>query len=389
MKDASRDPVSLLHDFVASQHANVFMKAFSFASNQLPVTSDNDPDLADRIMLMDHLGFLFKLCEREARVTSKAGDLEKWVANHVARKGAKQLQNTRELLAAYEEISIVNHFGHRVTVGAGDPDAFVNVVIYRVPEKSRAFRAPRFKRSRNGGFVHILRDAEYFEICDHFATPAELADYFTFRRDLLLDWDPASAAVSEAALIGQYVLEDYSSAPDSRFERASQARGGSLACEFSFVLDSLAAQIATQESHDGDTDCYEILSELALLGRHELRALKLQLRSALDAVRSNRFELPYRIASSHTGCGFVVVPVTAEFRDRGLDALRSLSRAAKHELDLARQVGIGMWKDSEFIDIHWIFMQGENTPDPELDERLVHNYPFRTASEQRLAPVFT
>lgn len=389
MKESSRDPVSLLHDFVASQHANVFMKAFSFASNQLPVTSENDPDLADRIMLMDHMGFVFKLCEREPRVTTKAGDLEKWVANHVARKGAKQLQNTRELLATYEEISIVNHFGHRVTVGAGDPDALVNVVIYRVPEKSRSFRAPRFKRSRNGGFVHILRDAEYFEIFDHFVTPAELADYFTFRRDLLLDWDPASAAVSEAALIGQYVLEDYSSAPDPRFERASQLRGGSLACEFSFVLDSLATQIASQESHDGDTDCYEILSELALLGRHELRALKHQLRSALDAVRSNRFELPYRIASSRTGCGFVIVPVTEEFRDRGLDALRSLTRAAKHELDLDRQVGIGMWKSSGFIDIHWIFQQGENTPDPELDERLVHNYPFRTASEQRLAPVFT
>ena len=389
MKEATREPVSLLHDFVAQQHANVFMKAFSFASTQLPVTAETEPDLADRMMLMEHMGFLFKLCEREPRVTSKAGDLEKWVANHVARKGAKQLQNTRDLLAGYEGLSIVNHFGHRVTVTSGDPDAFINLVIYRVPEKSRAFRAPRFKRSRNGGFVHILRDAEYFEICAHFATPAELTDYFTFRRDLLLDWDSASAAVSEAALIGQYLLEDYSSAPDQRFERASHSFGGPLACEFSFVLDSLAAQIATQESEYGDTDCYEILAELALLGRHELRALKHQLRRALDAVRADRFELPYRIASTRTGCGFVVVPVTKDFRDRGHDALRSLTRAAKHELALDRQVGIGMWKDTEFIDIHWIFIEGENAPDPELDQRLTHNYPFRTASEQRLAPVFT
>jgi hypothetical protein len=388
VKDNNREPFSLLHDFLAQEHSNVFMRAFSFAASQLPVSSEN-PDLADRIMLMESVGFIFKLCEREPKVTSKAGDLEKWVANQVARKGVKQIQNTRELLAGYEGISIVNDFGHRVTVTAGDPDAFINLLIYRVPPKTRAFRAPRFKRSRNGGFVHVLHDAEYFEICDHFTTPAELVDYFTFRRDLLLDWDPASAAVSESALIGQYLFEDYSSAPSPRFERASHSRGGPMECEFSFVLDSLAGQIATQESDNADTDCYEILSELSLLSRHELRALKQQLRRALEALRTNRFELPYRMASSRTGCGFIIVPVTEEFRDRGLDALRSLSRASKHELELDRQVGIGMWKDSEFIDVHWIFVEGENPPDAELDGRLAHNYPFRTASEQRLAPVFT
>src|SRR5256885_7801496 len=105
-------------------------------------------------------------------------------------------------------LSMVNHFGHRVTVTSHDPETFVNLIIYRVPPKTRAFRAPRFKRSRNGGFVHILRDAEYFEICDHFATPAELVDYFEFRRDLLLDWDPASAAGCESALVGAHPIED-------------------------------------------------------------------------------------------------------------------------------------------------------------------------------------
>ena len=389
VKASSREPVSLLHDFMAQQHANVFMRAFSFDTSQLPFTSEKDVELADRVMLMDGVGFIFQLSEREPRVTSKAGDLEKWVGNQVARKGVKQIQNTRDLLAGYVGISIVNHFGHRITVQSKDPGGLVNLVIYRVPPKSRAFRAPRFKRSRNGGFVHILRDAEYFEICDHFVTPAELVDYFGFRRDLLLDWDPAAAAVSESALIGQYLMEDYASAPDRRFERASHARGGPTACEFSFVLDSLAGKIAAQDSDYGDSDCYTILSELALVGRYELRALKHQLRRALEAVRSNRLELPYRIASSTTGCGFIILPVTREFQDRALDALRSLARASKHELDLRRHVGIGMWKDTEFVDIEWVFLEGENPPDPELDERLIHNYPFRTSSEQRLKPVFT
>jgi hypothetical protein len=154
------------------------------------------------------------------------------------------------------------------------------------------------------------------------------------------------------------------------------------------VLDTLAAKIAGQDSEYADIDSYAILSELALLRRYELRALKLELRLALEAVRADRFELPYRIAA-RTGCGFLVVPVTSEFHDRAVTALTSLSLASKYELDLGRQVGIGMWKTSEFVDVEWIFMKGSNTPDLDLEERMEFGYPFRRTSEQRLRPIFT
>jgi hypothetical protein len=236
--------------------------------------------------------------------------------------------------------------------------------------------------------VHILRDVDYFEICQHFVTPTELLDYFGFRRDILIDWDAAVAVVSEQALIGQYLSEDYSSPPDPKFEKAARSRGGPTACEFSFVMETLDNKIAAQHDVYADTECYEILNELALLGRHELKALRQELRLGLEAVRANRFELPFRIAAVRTGCGFLVVPVTREFRDRAIDALESLSLASKHELDLPRQIGIGMWRNSEFVDIEWIFIDGPNPPNPRLDERLAHNYPFRTSSEQKLPPIF-
>ena len=388
MKESDGDPASLLHDFVAQQHANVFMRAFSFPANHLPTVAEKEVELADCVVILDDMGLIIELREREQKVASKAGDLEKWVSNQVVKKGTKQIQNTHDLLASYMGLSLVNHFGHRITVSPKDTDSFIGMIVYRVPPKSRAFRADRFKKNRDGGFVHILRDADYFEICHHFVTPAEFLDYFSFRRDILVNWDSPSTAVSESALIGQYLLEDYSSPPDRRFERAARARGGPTACEFSFVLESLAAQIASQESEYADTDLYEILSELARLGRYELRALKQQLRQALEAVRANRFELPYRMASARTGCGFLVLPVTREFHDRAGDALQSLSTASKHELDLDRQIGIGMWKDSEFIEIEWIFLEGPNSPDAELDGRLAYNYPFRRVSEQRQPPVF-
>jgi hypothetical protein len=388
VKESSAGPSSLLQDFSAQQHSNVFLRAFSFPTIQLPRSSEDEAELADRVVLLHNVGFIFQLREREQKVASKPGGLEKWVTNNVVKKGVKQVQNTRDLLRSYKGLSLVNHFGHRVSVAPIDPDDLVSMVIYRVPPKSRAFRAARFKKGRNGGFVHILRDLDYFEICEHFVTPAELLDYFGFRRDMLINWDPAAAAVSEEALIGQYLLEDYQSEPNPRFERAARSRGGPTACEFSFVIDSLAGRLATQHSDYADTDSYEILTELALLGRYELKALKQQLRLALEAVRANRFELPFRIASGRSGCGFLIVPVTRDFLDRAMDALKSLSLASKHELDLPRQVGIGMWRNSEFVDIEWIFLGGSNPPNPEMDERLAHSYPFRTASEQRLPPIF-
>ena len=388
MKESSARPSNLLQEFTTQQNENAFLRAFSFSTTQLPVDSAEDVELADRVIIMDEIGFIFQLMEREQKVASKAGDLERWITNYVVRRGVKQIQNTRNLLKSYIGLSLVNGFGHRVLISPKDPELLVSVIIYRVPPKTRAFRAARFKKNRNGGFVHILRDVDYFDIVHHFVTLAELTDYFGFRRDILINWDPAATAVSEAALIGQYLLEDYSSPPDERFKSASRSRGGPTACEFSFVLDSLATTIASQEGDYADTDCYEVLAELARLARYELRALKQQVRLALEAVRGNRFELPYRIASPRTGSGFLVLPVTTEFHDRALDALQSLSLASKYELDLERQIGIGLWRNSEFVDIEWIFMNGRNLPDPELDERLARNYPFRRASEQRLPPIF-
>jgi hypothetical protein len=388
VNDGSPGPSSLLQEFTAQHHANVFLKAFSFPTTQLPRSSEDETELADRVVLMDNIGFIYQLKERDQKVATKPGDLEKWVANNVVKKGAKQVKNTRDLLTSYAGLSLVNHFGHRVFVGPRDADELVSLIIYRVPPKFRAFRAARFKKGRSGGFVHILRDIDYFEICQHFVTPAELLDYFGFRRDALINSDASAAAVSEEALIGQYLSEDYSSAPDPKFEKASRSRGGPTACEFSFVMESLDSKIATQHDDTADTECYEILTEVALLGRYELKALRQELRLGLEAVRANRFELPFRIAAGRTSCGFLVVPLTREFRDRAIDALESLSLASKHELDLPRQIGIGMWRNSEFVDIEWIFLDGPNPPNPLLDERLAHSYPFRTSSEQKLPPIF-
>ena len=200
------------------------------------------------------------------------------------------------------------------------------MIIYRVPPKTRAFRAVRFKKGRSGGFVHILRDADYFEICQHFVTPTELLDYFGFRRDVLVNWDAAAAAVSEEALIGQYLLEDYSSAPDPKFEKAARSRGGPTACEFSFVMETIDIKIAAQADEHADTECYEILTELALLGRYELKALRQELRLGLEAVQRTGSSFRFESQRAAPDAGFSSSPVPTNFAPRDECAREPVAR---------------------------------------------------------------
>ena len=118
------------------------------------------------------------------------------------------------------------------------------------------------------------------------------------------------------------------------------------------------------------------------LGRSELRELRTYLRLSLEAVRADRFELPYRLTCTSTKCGFLVLPGSAEFRLRAREALESLAVASKYELGMDRQVSLAMWRSGEIIDIDWLYTDGPNPPDEKLDKRLEHAYPFRTISEK-------
>jgi hypothetical protein len=53
VKETAREPTSLRQDHDAQQHANVFMRAFSYTASQLPINFEKDVELADRVMLID------------------------------------------------------------------------------------------------------------------------------------------------------------------------------------------------------------------------------------------------------------------------------------------------------------------------------------------------
>jgi len=372
-----------LEEVTAHLSANAFTRTFSFSSAQLPVAGESPPALAHQVLLLDGVSVIFQLSERNERGKTKAADLEHWFAADVLKKGVDQIRNTQDLLRSYSGISLVNLRGHRVSFSAEALSNQVGLILYRALSAS-GFAAPRFKKTRIAGFVHIMRDRDYFGLCEHLVTPCEIVEYLRFRQEILSRPHPVPATVSESALLGQYLFEELDAPPDPRYETAGRSfRGDPNSWVFSYVIDNLSSQMAKRDDEIVETVYQRILAEVGMLRRSELREFKTQLRLALEAVRGDRFELPYRLTSETTQCGFLVLPGSAEFRLRAREALESLAIASKHELGLEKQVSIAMWRSGEIIDIDWLYTEGPNPPNEKLDERLKRFYPFRRTSEQR------
>jgi len=333
------------------------------------------------VILIGGLGVIIQLSEHEVRGKPKAAELEKWFATEL-KKWMNQIRQTRDLISSYDGISLVNDAGHRVWVARADLQDVAALILHRTV-RAKGHVPLRCGKSRSAGFVHIMSDRDYYGIRDYLITPSELVDYLRFRQDILSRPFPVPANVSEDALLGQYLFEELDAPPDARYETAGRTfRGDPNVWAFSYVLQNLSAQIARRDAESVEGIYQPILTEVARLGRSELRELRTYLRLSLEAVRADRFELPYRLSCASTKCGFLVLPGSAEFRLRAREALESLAVASKYELGMDRQVSLAMWRSGEIIDIDWLYTDGPNPPDEKLDKRLEHAYPFRTVSEK-------
>jgi hypothetical protein len=66
------------------------------------------------------------------------------------------------------------------------------------------------------------------------------------------------------------------------------------------------------------------------------------------------------------------------------NALRNFSLASKYEFAVEKHVSMSIVLRTPHIDIEWMFTEGRNEPNAELEAALKRNYPFRNASEKLL-----
>jgi hypothetical protein len=366
---------TLLSAFVASLNANLFLREFSFARTCFTPPGGTEVELADHVVRVGDLILLYQLKERDA---AAAGSVDTWIKNKVVKKATRQIRSTISLLGSGDPVRVANERGHVFSLTARPDDTRHSIVVFKSGATRTPLPYPRFHRSGSVGFIHIFDVLDYLGICQNLITPAEIGEYLSWREHAFQSSDAAS--VSEAALVGQYMLDD-PSRPAERFADALVAlRNDVPGFDMSFILANLADHIDSASKTDLATEYYPLLQLLARMTRSELKLLKERLKYALTAVAEDRVELPARFVSPRLTCGVVVVPVaTAHFSNRQV-ALRNFSLLAKYEQQTVMQIGIAVAKQGADVLIDWYYLESPWSYDEEIENALRDRYPFRRMS---------
>jgi hypothetical protein len=370
----------LLDDFVAELNAHRFLKEFSFRKNTFLKAGVGTLEVADHIVWLSDLLFVFQLKERQG----KSSNVATWIRKQVLKEATRQIRGTLGLVSASHPVLVTNDRGDTFDFRDAKGAHVFKMIVFRLPDVRVTVLGPRYHDSRTAGFIHILNWPDYRSLVQTLLTPIEIADYLAFRESLL----PATQTIpSEEALLGQYLLDRRDVKPDERFAGALDALiADQDRFDLTWFLDGMA--VRTYFETGGPRSYYRILEEMAKLTRTELGHLKQRLSLAMDAAKENRFARPYRFVAPRTDCGFMILPLTHELVQRRLAGLKMFTLAAKYDQRTSRQVGISVACERREFLIDFAFDEGSWQYNAELDERLRSNYPFRELKTQ-LAPKYS
>ncbi|EKO77225.1 MULTISPECIES: hypothetical protein [Leptospira] len=372
-------------DFINKLNYNVFFREFSFANTEFKIDGVGESELADHLVIVDELCFLYQIKERNIKEMNSTDDLSKWFNNKIRNKAVGQIKKSLKNLELFKGRKLKNEKNHQVAIVPPSLDKVILIIIFKLDQD---FSASLGYFSSDFGFIHYINQKAYYDICLYLITPAEIYDYFKFRESILIEnekYDDNS--ISEYSLLGQYLSGNVKVLPDVNSESFVKIFKDDLqSWDISFILKNLEDKIISPR--DNVTDYYKIIAEFAKLNRAALREIKKRLRLALHSVIKDIFDKPYRVVVPSSDCGFLILPVQAQLKDSIVEGLLGHCIVSKYELNNKKHVGIGISKEGDFIDILWIFIESESRPDKEIDKKLKENYPFREVKETLLNKYF-
>jgi hypothetical protein len=181
---------------------------------------------------------------------------------------------------------------------------------------------------------------DYLGIVRTLLTPGEVAEYLSFREELIDRWETEILAVPEPALVGQYLHGDSEARPSLDYlEHLKTLEHRAEEWDMSEVIARFPDRVTTDNA---PTDYYPIVRELALLKRNELREFKKRFQMSVEKARANTFVLPYRIAVPRTNCGFVFIPITKDMLPHRRTGLMNLTFAHKYDQRLPKCIGVSI-----------------------------------------------
>lgn len=372
---------TLTAQFVAFLNSDLFLREFSFSQTKFTPSGRSEVEVGDHLVRIGNLVFLYQVKERDS--TGQA-PIEVWLNSKVLKKATKQIRDTVQVLGAGHPVTIANERGHSFDLSSKADDRSFRLVLFRSGEGRTPLPYPRFHDSRTVGFIHIFDVLDYFGVCRYLITPVEIADYLTWREQVFHS-RPVAGSISEASLVGQYLVDALDEEPGERFSGVLVALlHDQEKFDLSYLFASLGDHVVYATAGERETSYYPILRILAQLNRSELRTFKERFDESLRAVRENQFIRPLRFVASSLDCGFVLVPLTADHFEKRLTALNILSIAAKYELKMTHQVGISFAATGADLMIDWLYASWPWAQDAAMDSLLRDRSPFRPMRRRKV-----
>jgi len=354
-----------------------FFREFVYSRTTFRPVPEQEVELADNLVCLGDILIAYQLKQREDVAGSDATKEKRWFNNKVLGKATRQIRDTDKYLRDHESIELQNARKHRSQVTFSSIRQFHKLIVYLPADELPAeCRAIKHHRSTTVGVIHVISGHDYLGIVRTLLTPAEVADYLSFREALISRWPDDILSVPEAAVVGQYLSGDFGDRPSVKYiDYVGRLEHHADEWDMSGIIAKFPDRVTTD---NGPTDYYPIVRELSLLKRDELRQFKQRFQISLEKARADEFARPYRMAVPRTGCGFVFVPVTKDLLPRRRVGLVNLTLAHKYDQRLSKCIGVSIADDVKpWFTVEWCYMESLWEEDRELDQWLKSSNPFR------------
>lgn len=364
-------------DDIARLNEYYFFREFTFSENTFRPTPIEEVELADNVVWLDNPLIIYQLKERQAPSDTSSENEQRWFERKVLGLATRQIRDTLNYLQQHSDLQLENHRGHAFNITVSSLESVQKLVLYKAHKSlPESCRNKKYHRSQTAGLVHLIPANDYLGILRTLLTPAEVADYLAFRETLINGWEEEVLNLPEQALVGQYLSGNSEHKPDLQFVEYLQAlEHRAEEWDMSGVINVFPDRVTTDNA---STDYYYIVREIAKLKRNELREFKTRFKLSMEKARANEFVFPYRMAIPRTDCGFVFIPLTQDFLEHRLQYLQNLTDAHKYEQKLSKCIGVSFApEEGGWYSVEWCYMEFSWQEDPELENKLRQNNPFR------------
>lgn len=360
-----------LEPYIASLHHRFFFREFSFSRNQFRLNSRTEVEFADLIVYVEPVLLIYQLKERQIAEPVNVAAERNWFEKKVLKNGSSQIRDTLAYLDLNQTVALPNDRGQVVEVNSLTRADIHRIIVFRNPHLA-AGNLSGSKLSREGGFIHVFSDADYGRVLNEMKTPAETAEYLSYRAQVL----PFDPTCGESALLEGF-LSKY-----SQNDQAVLRQTGDLTRRIAALFVDRITNTVTNEQYR------QILSELANLRRIPMLCFE------------HRFSLCYQAAVEAVDpvitefmterCAFLFFVLPKSFsQEQHLQITSNLAEGLHYARRRERAVVVSFRSVDSQIDISWGLVNDSWKFESEWEELLQIRNPFSDLHQIPQAEIWT